>query len=288
MHHAPQEQQEAMFNAAIDDPRYDIDEDDRNSFMDVNARKAIIGQIKGKEYADNFFGTDKQAELPAEAVGFNDLIKDFTPEQKKLARQVKAGIKGRAVSNAELSAIQSGEIDDYGKWKTQQKQAEKFAEATGAQRAKLIDKGFESINKANTSLRNIDKAIASLDKGAGVGAVEKLWPSIKASSVELDNIRGQMALDVVGATTFGALSEGELNLAKDVALPTGLDTAELKDYLVRKKVAQEKLRDYYNDQVQFLDQGGTVAGFLRMKENEGNPTKEDESKGDFTGFKVVR
>ena len=288
MHTAPQEQQEAMFNAAIDDPRFDIDEEDRGLFMDVNARKAIIGKVKGKEYADNFFSDDKKESLPAEAVGFNDLIKDFTPEQKKLARQVKAGIKGRAVSNAELSAIQSGEIDDYGKWKTQQKQAEKFAEATGAQRAKLIDKGFESINKANVSLRNIDKAIAVLDKGAGVGAVEKLWPSIKASSVELDNIRGQMALDVVGATTFGALSEGELNLAKDVALPTGLDTAELKDYLSRKKIAQEKLRDYYNDQVQFLDQGGTVAGFLRMKENESNTAKEGEAKNDFSGFKVVR
>ena len=60
MHLAPQEQQEAMFNAAIDDPRYDIDEDDRNSFMDVNARKAIIGQVKGKEYAENFFGKQQE------------------------------------------------------------------------------------------------------------------------------------------------------------------------------------------------------------------------------------
>lgn len=56
MHTAPQEQQEAMFNAAIDDPRYDIDEEDRGLFMDVNARKAIIGKVKGKEYAEAFFG----------------------------------------------------------------------------------------------------------------------------------------------------------------------------------------------------------------------------------------
>ena len=207
-----------------------------------------------------FFGGDAdKSSLPAEAQAFNDLIKDFTPKQKKTAKLVKAGLKGRSVSNAELTAIEDGTIKDYGDYKVQQKQAEKFAEATGAQRAKIIDKGFESINKANVALRNIDKAISALDKGAGVGAIEKLWPSIKASSVELDNIRGQMALDVVGATTFGALSEGELNLAKDVALPTGLDTAELKDYLVRKKAAQEKLRDYYNSQIQHLDQGGNCS-----------------------------
>jgi len=62
MHLAPPEQQEQMFNAAIDDPRFDIDEEDRNSFMDINARKAIVGQVKGKEYADNFFGGDKKLE----------------------------------------------------------------------------------------------------------------------------------------------------------------------------------------------------------------------------------
>jgi hypothetical protein len=62
MHLAPQEQQESMFNDAIDNPRFDIDEEDRNSFMDINARKAIIGQVKGKEYADTFFGGDKKLE----------------------------------------------------------------------------------------------------------------------------------------------------------------------------------------------------------------------------------
>jgi len=56
MHLAPIEQQEAMFNSAIDDPRYDIDEEDRSRFMDTGARKAIISNVKGKEYADNFFG----------------------------------------------------------------------------------------------------------------------------------------------------------------------------------------------------------------------------------------
>lgn len=96
--------------------------------------------------------------------------------------------------------------------------------------------------------------------------LEKMWPSIAAASVELDNIRSSMALDVVGATTFGALSAGELALAKDVALPTGLDTDELLTFLNDRKAAQQKLRDYYNEQIQFLDQGGTIAGFLRSKE----------------------
>jgi hypothetical protein len=267
MHLAPQEQQESMFNAAIDDPRFDIDEEDRNSFMDTNARKAIIGKVKGQEYADNFFGSGQEgASLPAEAVGFNDLIKDFTPKQQELAKQVKAGIKGRAVSNAELSAIQSGEIDNYGKWKVKQRQAEKFAELSGSSRAKAIDSGIDKISKIDVGISNIDAAIKAVNDGAGTGAIEKMFPSITAASVALDNIQGKMALDVIGAVTFGALSQGELDLARNVALPTGLDGPELTKHLQDKKVAQQKLRDYYNEQIQFLDQGGTVAGFMRQKE----------------------
>lgn len=213
------------------------------------------------------------ANLPTESVAFNDLIKDFSPKEKSEARKVKAGLRGRAMSNALLTAIESGDIEAMKKESANMKQAEKFGEMTGSSRAKAIDKGFESINKINSGIGNIDRAIAAVDSGAGVGAVEKLWPSITAASVELDNIRGQMALDVIGSTTFGALSEGELNLAKNIALPTGLDSAELKKYLTDKKVAQEKLRDYYNEQVQFLDQGGTVAGFLRSKEKQASTTQ---------------
>jgi len=61
MHTAPEDQQEAMFNAAVDDPRFDIDEEDRSLFMDTDARKAIIGQVKGKDYAEAFFGKPKEA-----------------------------------------------------------------------------------------------------------------------------------------------------------------------------------------------------------------------------------
>jgi len=202
------------------------------------------------------------------------IIKDFTPEQQKNAKLIKAGLKGRAMSNALLSAIESGDVTNLADAKAEIKQAEKFAELTGSSRAKAIDKGFDSIAKIDAGTRNIDRAITAIKGGAGVGAVEKIWPSIKAASVELDNIRGDMALDVVGAVSFGALSKGELDLAKDVALPTGLNTEELIDFLTRKKAAQTKLRAYYNEQIQFLDQGGTVAGFLRQKERGASSPSE--------------
>jgi hypothetical protein len=90
MHLAPQEQQESMFNAAIDDPRFDIDEEDRNSFMDTNARKAIIGKVKGKEYADNFFGAEKKLSSLQQKVSAEGLDPN-TSEGQARAREINQG-----------------------------------------------------------------------------------------------------------------------------------------------------------------------------------------------------
>ena len=234
---------------------------------------ASVDGARFKSISPLVFG-DKKSELPADTVGFNDLIKDFTPEQQKTAKLVKAGLKGRAVTNAELTAIGSGAIKSYSDYKIKQKQAEKFAEMSGASRSKAIDAGIDKIAKIDLGLSNIDAAIKAVNDGAGTGAIEKMFPSIKAASVALDNIQGKMALDVIGAVTFGALSQGELDLARNVALPTGLDGPELSKHLQEKKAAQQKLRDYYNEQIQFLDQGGTVAGFMRQKERDSSANNQ--------------
>lgn len=152
----------------------------------------------------------------------------------------------------------------------------KFGELTGSSRAKRIDKGFDRISGINKNILNIDRAVSALDRGAGTGPAEKFFPSIKAATVELNQVQGELALDVIGSVTFGALSQGELDLARDIALPAGLDEPELRDFLQRKKVAQIKLRDYFNEQIQFLDQGGTIAGFLRSKQSQQQVLQFDE------------
>jgi len=131
----------------------------------------------------------------------------------------------------------------------------------------IVKKGNDSVQKINKNLLNLDRALAALGRGAGVGAVERFLPSVKAASVELDQIRNELALDVIGSVTFGALSQGELDLALRTAIPTGLNTKELTDFLQRKKVAQEKLRDYFIEQIKFLSKpGATVAEFMESKQ----------------------
>ncbi len=218
-------------------------------------------------------------EKPAGQMEFEALIADFTPEQKKDARMIKAGLKGRAMSNALITAIGEGDVNKIADAKAQIKGAEKFAELTGASRAKAIDSGFESIRKIDDGISNIDAAIEAVNNGASTGFIANKFPSIKAASVALDNIQGKMALDVINSATFGALSEGELQLAKDIALPKGLKGPELIKHLQDKKAAQQKLRSYFNEQIDHIDQGGTVASFLRAKEREATATPETDQAG---------
>lgn len=264
------EQRAQMLTSQGRDPKDTISLANLNEDQQNQVAETIqLATLSVKDRMDSR-GKQGQASLPAETVGFNDLIKDFTPEQQKTAKLVKAGLKGRAMSNAVLSAIQSGDVTNLAQANAEIKQAEEFAKKTGVSRARAIDDGFDSIKKIDVGMGNIDAALEALKSGAGVGAIEKFLPSIKAASVELDNIRNKMALDVIGSVTFGALSEGELNLAKETALPTGLNTPQLIDHLEKRKAAQNKLRSYYAEQIDFLDQGGTVAGFLRSKKNASN------------------
>ncbi len=151
------------------------------------------------------------------------------------------------------------------------------ATAAGSAAIAQSTKAFTRIAEVKTSISNIDKAIAAIDEGAGTGPVRSKLPSIKASSIKLDNIQRAMGLDVIGDTTFGALSKGELDLALSKALPTKLKPAALREWLVEKKTAQEKLSAYLEDAAIYLGTpGNDVAGWLEAQRAVAG-TQEPES-----------
>lgn len=213
------------------------------------------------------------------------------PELKTIDAQEaarKLGRISRAVGSSSQTVAKDKELtQQVADSKAKIRQAEKFGELTASSRAKAIDKGFEQIGKIDLGLSNIDAAIEAVNNGANTGFLAKKFPSIKAASVMLDNIQGRMALDVIGAVTFGALSQGELDLAREVALPTGLKGPALVGHLQKRKAAQQKLRDYYGEQIQFLDQGGTVAGFLRSKKRESSSATPTQNTQGQAGIPVA-
>jgi hypothetical protein len=144
------------------------------------------------------------------------------------------------------------------------------ARGIGELTAKQVGQAFAEVGKIKKNIGNIDEAIAAIDAGANTGVIASKLPNINAASIQLANIRNQLGLDVIGSVTFGALSEGELNLALDTALPTTLAPKDLKVYLVNKKNAQTKLAGYLSKQATYLQKpGNTLAGWLEKVDNEG-------------------
>jgi len=136
-----------------------------------------------------------------------------------------------------------------------------IARATGLATAatKVANKAYEGIDKIALNITNLREAMVLVKDGAGTGPLLSKLPSLRASSVALDTMQNRLGLDVVGAVTFGALSKGELDLAKSVALPQGLDGPELIEWIEAKISAQEKLSGYLEKQANFLSQGGSQA-----------------------------
>jgi hypothetical protein len=131
-----------------------------------------------------------------------------------------------------------------------------------------------SANHLGSLERARELVLAAIDAGANTGVIASKLPNVTAASIQLANVRQQLGLDVIGSVTFGALSEGELNLALDTALPTGLAPKDLKTYLLNKKTAQTKLAGYLTEQATYLSKkGNSLSGWLEKVENRGTSTE---------------
>jgi hypothetical protein len=142
--------------------------------------------------------------------------------------------------------------------------AAKIAQAAGL-------KAFEQVGSIRSNIGNIDRVIDAIDAGAKTGQLESRFPTWNAATIELRNLQNQLGLDVIGSVTFGALSEGELRLALNTALPTNLNETDLRVWLSEKKVAQEKLLSYMNEQARFLSRPGNTIAMWMDKVDAGAP-----------------
>lgn len=152
--------------------------------------------------------------------------------------------------------------------------------------SKAVDQ-LQSIRSNNSTLRQV---VDEVRGGAETGPLADKLPSFRAATVRLNQLKNKLGLDVVGAVTFGALSEGELKLALNTALPTNLQGPELIEWAEKKIDAQEKLATYLEDQAIFLgNSGNTRADWLVQQKEQAksipeSPTTPQQGAPKFLGF----
>ncbi|MEK0324089.1 MAG: hypothetical protein QQN63_00140 [Nitrosopumilus sp.] len=270
----------------------------RNIFVNGSIAAGGSTQYEASLSADRARNQSKQ-----NASDFTRVMALLTPEDQKRAARIKAGLDPQAakvvanrtfngkdgavyIYNPNTDKFRIAEVD--GVQLTAENTTANLVERAGQkeiviQQAKLtvktIGEGVKTLASINQNVLNIDQAISAIDDGADTGVIESFFPSITAASIKLDQIQGNLGLDVVGAVTFGALSAGELKLAMSVALPTNLQEGELRKWLVAKKEAQQKLSAYFGRQISFLNKGGTVVGFIEQEEaTRDAATKDSDQK----------
>jgi hypothetical protein len=142
---------------------------------------------------------------------------------------------------------------------------------------------YEAYRNISGNIGSIDRAIAALDAGGKSGAFDALLPDITVASAELRNAMDSMGLDVIGAVTFGALSEAELKLAMETAVPRNLDEPQLREWLVARRVAQEKAADMLQNAALFLmTPGNTIPMWIERNRAAVPPAGGDTGARDFS------
>jgi hypothetical protein len=142
------------------------------------------------------------------------------------------------------------------------KQKQEFEPTTAADKQLAVDAVkkaealFESVDKIGVSISNLQEAKQALLDGANTGPIISMWPSFIESSVRLENAQKRAGLDIIGATTFGALSKGEMDLSLVTALPTDLKPPELVKWIDRRIAAEQAKAEYFQRQAIFLSDRG--------------------------------
>jgi hypothetical protein len=132
--------------------------------------------------------------------------------------------------------------------------------------AKIALNAFDRVSKIRSNIDDLREGIRLVnEEGAETGPIAAKLPSFRAGTKRLENLRARLGLNVIGSVTFGALSEGELNLALDTALPQGLNEDEIVKWMEERVAAQQKLSDNLEEAALFLSEpGNTVADFIRF------------------------
>lgn len=184
-----------------------------------------------------------------------DAIREAQEFGADVRRQREAGAEtGRLETRAQLGAAAAGATE---------------AGTTGIEVGRQT---FERIGPIRANISNLDRAIQLVEEeGANTGVIASRFPAWSASTIELRQLQNVLGLDVIGSVTFGALSEGELQLALDTALPTNLQEDDLANWLRRKRDAQEKLVDNLTMQTNFLSvPGRTLDQWIEFTQSGGS------------------
>lgn len=219
--------------------------------------------------------------------GQGGFVPVISEEQQLSAGQIQAEIDRLRAMQKEIGT-RTGEVETAAQVGEARGDIAREVE-TSKQSVQRAGELFKQVQQVRDALPNYDEAIAAIDAGASTGRVQGLLPSFRESTLRFESAANKLGLNVIGSVTFGALSEGEMKLAMETAVPRGMEGEPLKRWLERKRNAEAKLANELEDAAIFFQRGGTQADWAergRRLRGEGSQSQEQQAPAQpkFLGF----
>lgn len=161
------------------------------------------------------------------------------------------------------------------------------ASASGTEMVNRAFQAFDQLQNVNSSISTIDQAIAAIDAGAQSGMIYNMLPDVTQASASLRNAMNRMGLDVISSITFGALSEAEMNLAMETAVPRNLAPAELRAWLEERRSVQVKAAEALRNAANYFStSGNTLQGWLDQQGGQQAPAAAPSRNYDAEGNRI--
>lgn len=135
--------------------------------------------------------------------------------------------------------------------------------------ASLATTSFEQAQGLRSAIRQLNLGVKSIDEGARTGWLAQKFPTMASATLSLKNVQAKLGLNVIQNTTFGSLSQAELDFALATSLPMDKQPAELRKWILDSMAAKRKYADILDNAGTYLSQpGNSIAGLRKLQAEE--------------------
>jgi len=146
--------------------------------------------------------------------------------------------------------------------------AKSSARRSGSKYADIAVAALDNSEILIQQVAGLNNAIQRLDEGAKVGSLDRLLAAFDMPTAALQTQQRELGLGVISSVTFGALSQGELDLALSINAPETNDEAELRNWYERKAAATLKLAQAAKEQaIYFSRPGASIEGWYALQDS---------------------
>lgn len=166
--------------------------------------------------------------------------------------------------NVSLTDAQAAAVDSVkGQAMAAYAQAKKRAEEAGKNIEDVKKSMYDSDQNIGNQIGLYQQALQALDQGAYTGWANQYFPSLRDSTLQLENARNAIGLDVASTSKLQPISNSDLSIIMNTAIPMYQSEPGVRQFLTDKIAALTKAKKVAAEGVKYFDKkDSSLSGWL--------------------------